>query len=241
MLKKGIILTIALMVVEVTIASAQQPVPLPLLPQMNLTMPPRDGGYKVNVTSAQLRQMLENRDQRKYAEYLFNSGYITEDEFRSRSENLDKTYYGMIGSIQELDMFAVIFANDVVENELKKIWPSWSPGWPGREIRQITGLSLQQPQGTRSSFSFDLRMIRGSFTPYSDQAYNDFKQQLETALGAPLELNQDFAHDPDNNYEYQYVLRSNKSVSGKPYLIVLTRYTSNNRIYLEVAELRKDP
>jgi hypothetical protein len=209
-------------------------VPLPPLPNVTLTMPPMDGGYKVNVTPAQLRQMFENRDQRKYTEYLFNSGYIPEAEFKSRSENLDQVYYGILGPIGNADQIAMIYANGAVEEEIKKLWPYWSPGWPGKEIRQTSGLNLQQPQGTRSSFSFDIQMIRGGFTPYSEQIFNNIKQQLEAGLGAAMTYEADFDR-------YTYVLRSNKSASGRPYWIILYRSTSTNRIYLEVSQLNRDP
>ena len=215
-------------------------VPLPPLPQITLTMPPRGGGYSVEVTSAELWRLFEIRDQRNYLQYLRNSGYITEDEYKRRDLPLEQAEADIFLPIVQADQFAYIYANEYIKGEISKLWPGWSPGWPGREIRQTSGLNLQQPQGTRSSFSFNLQMIRGSFTPYSEEAYNNIKQQLEAALGAPLELNRDFARDPVNNWEYQYVLRLNRSAIGRPYLIELTRYTSSNRIYLEVSELTRD-
>ena len=96
-------------------------VPLPPLPQITLTMPPRDGGYKVNVTSAQLRQLLEIRDQRNYLQYLRNSGYITEDEYKRRDLSFEQAEADIILPIAQADQFAYIYADEYIKGEHKKI------------------------------------------------------------------------------------------------------------------------
>jgi hypothetical protein len=138
-------------------AQAQTPsgaVPLPPLPNVTFTLQFKDSV----VSQQQLRKLYENRDQRKYTEYLFNSGYITEAEFKKRSESQDQEYYKMLETVG--DQYTMIDAAGTVEKEVNKLWPFWSPVWPGKEIRETSGLNLRQPPGTRSSFSFDKQMIR---------------------------------------------------------------------------------
>jgi hypothetical protein len=236
-MKKNIFL-IALVVVGLAVVSAQQPVPLPPLPNITLTMPPRPAGatpYGVNVTSAQLRRLLEIKDQRNYELYLFNSGYITRDEYRTRDRTLEQAEGDLILPIIQADQIAYIYANSTVEGELKKIWsPDWAPGWHGQAIRECLGFALIQPQGTRAtSQNEDNQMIRMNLRPLTDEIYNNIKQQIERGTGEAMTYEADFNR-------HIYVLRSNRSASGKPYFISVQRY-SGGRVYIEVSELRNDP
>lgn len=214
----------------ICVQAQTQAVPRPPLPVFTFTQDTPQA-VRQNVSEAQARQLIENRDQLKYAEYLKNSGYITQDEFDQRSQSLNNDYYAALGQIGK-DISIYISVVGVVEKEIDKLWPTWSPGWPAKEIRKTAGFNLQQPEGTRSSFNFSLTMIRGGFTPYSEEAFNNIKEQLEANIGMAMEYNEEFN-------DYRYILPSNKSASGKYYQIGLRPFPSpsGNRIYLEIAEL----
>jgi hypothetical protein len=246
MFKKSILI-IGLMLIGLVALPAQ--VALPPLPEVTLTMPPRPAGtapYKINVTSAQLRKLLENRDQKNYTAYLFNSGYIPQEEYDERAQKLDVEYYNdLVGAIMKVDQIAGIYADGVVKEEIEKLWGHRTPGWFGKEWGTCIGFELKQPQGTRvtaeSPESTNYTRIRLILNPYSDQNYNDLKEQLEKGLGAPLVLNQAFAKDPVNSrFEYDYFLRSAKSASGKPYRILFTRNIKQDYIYVEMQEQSSD-
>ena len=227
MLKKSIFLIIALMVAGLALVQAQ--VPLPPLPNITLAMP-SGPSYKVNVTSAQLRQLLEVRDQRYYVRYLFNSGYITEDEYRRRDLPLEQAEVDIIVPIAQADPVAYIWADGTVNDALKEIWgskiSSLGPGYPVALMNKIFGFIIPQPQGTRSSaqipeyehivdiaFAFILK-------PYTDQIYNTIKQQLDTRFGTP-----EYINTGGSSPMHRYVLRSNRSGDGRPYLIEFKRHS----------------
>ncbi len=227
-MKKLFVLVITFLSIGLTFVHAQQAVPLPPLPEFTFTQDTPQS-VRQNVSEAQVRQLIENRDQLKYAEYLINSGCITQDEFDRRSENLNNEYSAALGQIGK-DISIYLPVVGVVEKEIEKLWPTWSPGWPAEEILKTAGFNLRQPHGTRSSFNFSLTMIRGGFTPYSDEAFNNIKEQLETNIGTAMEYSEEFN-------DYRYILPSNKSAGGKYYQIGLRPFPKENRVYLEIAEL----
>ena len=249
MLKKSVFLAIALLVVGFTIVYAQ--VPLPPLPNVTLTMPTHTA-FKVNVTSAQLRQLLEIRDQRYYVRYLFRSGYITEDDYKRRDLPLEQAEVDIFVPIAEADPVAYVWADGTVKDALNEIWTTargWrGPGYPIALMNKIFGFVIPQPQGTRaSSFAVEYEDIRDrvfdtTFTPYSDQLFNNYKQQFDSHFGTP-----EFVSGPSvgsNTDNYRYVLRSNKSADGRPYLINLGRHTDSSKreaFMVDVWILGRDP
>jgi len=251
MLKKNMFFMITLMVVGLAFVQAQ--VPLPPLPNITLAMP-SGPSYKVNVTSAQLRQLLEIRDQRFYVRYLFNSGYITEDEYKRRDLPLEQAEADIIVPIAQADPVAYIWADGTVNDAIKKIWDiggawfSHSPGYPIGMMNRIFGFVIPQPQGTRASSGateyeyITDKVFELSLIPYSEQLFNSYKQQLDSRFGTP-----EFEDGPSvgSNYDkYKYVLRSNRSGDGRPYLIELVRHKDSNKrdnVQVIVWILRKDP
>ncbi len=61
----------------ICVQAQTQAVPRPPLPVFTFTQDTPQA-VRQNVSEAQARQLIENRDQLKYAEYLKNSGYITD-------------------------------------------------------------------------------------------------------------------------------------------------------------------
>ena len=231
MLKK--ISFMILFTVGITFTYAQ--VPLPPLPNVTLVMPPNPLGeaYKINITSAQLQEVLENRDQRKYVDYLKNSGYITDDEFNRRRETLDQKYEEFIEEIGTVDPIAMMAHSAPVNNELDKIWRG-IPCWPHIQMHEWTGFNIHQPPGTRASYRITQGLLEAHLTPYTEQTVNNIKQQLEALLGIA------FDKHPTSPTILQQNLHSSRSGDGKPYLIELHWYPGENRIAIAIWLLRSD-
>jgi len=228
---KSIFLTIALLVIGLAVVQAQTPaIPLPPLPNVTLTMPPQPmgGTYNVNVTSAQLRRLLEIRDQRKYIEYLYSIGNITEEEYERRIQNSWNEETNLTTSIG-MDQVTYLMADDVVKNELAKLWVRQSPGWHDQAIRECIGFTLQQPQGTRAASQVVLTMIRMYLTPATDQVFNNIVQQFERGLGIKMTYNAE-------TNSYTYGLPANRSADGKPHSIEVTMLHSPSSIAIVISK-----
>jgi hypothetical protein len=237
MLKKILVLVITLIVIGFSVVLAQTPsvVPLPhtyTLPQ-NIT----------GVSQQQAQRLFDIRDQRMLLEAMRNEGIITESYYDTRLRQSWSDESKILETLNQSTWITLLMGDGGIESAIKRLWVNWSPGWPSaRTLYEWIGFSLQQPPSTRAACFPERYMIRVNITPLTDQNYNSIKQQLEKGLGVSLVLNPDFAGDPVNNTEYKYVIRSNKSASGKPYLVTLSRRLGSVKsIYLEIAELTRDP
>jgi len=236
---KRILTVIAFVLFGLAVVQAQTPaVPMPSTPTFT-PIPGTSSEPRLNLTQQQWQRMFVIRDQKKYAEYLLNTGNITRDEYYARENNLIKEENEIVEPLLRAMgdynfQMAYIFTNGDLQEAIKKLWPdNWPPGWHGQELRELIGFALQQPQGTRAmSFNEYNQMIRMNLTPLTDQVFNNIKQQLETGLRATM--------TNEGSNRYTYVLRSNRSANGKPYFIEVSR-RSDGYVYIEVSELRRDP
>jgi hypothetical protein len=232
MLKEILFLAIA----GTALIHAQTPPPTP-----PFTMPPREsalGEPAINVSREQLQRLFTIRDQSLFYYALRNEGIITEDEFYS-------SYYGInlaeekaiIDPIIGASMEELRIIDDAIGEALGKLWPGhFPPGWPRAQLmREILGLALQQPPGTRATTLSNNNSFSTYITPYTEQIYDNLKQQFEEGLGITLKLNPRF-NFPNSIYEYSCLLLSRRSADGNPYQILLTRDSSSNFILLRVSE-----
>jgi hypothetical protein len=257
MLKKSIFMVIIIIVAGSAVVSAQQyldPGPRFDLPEMN--------------------RLFQLKDQQKTLESQHNQGMITEDEYNKRYDELlmaiNEIEEPIRNEISQLVMIGIEVATkgldstqadrqraeaanarlqtvmkplEEVNKAIERLWPANEPGWHAQEIRECIGFTLQPPPGTRTTSSEQPGLIRMCITPYTDQIFNTMKQQLERGLGAALED----VTEEGGTYHYQYILRSNRSPTGKPYWIELVAAYPDmpnqppKGVDISIAELRRDP
>jgi len=232
----------------VTVTAQTSRVPKPTTPTYTRPLN-RDGNDpRLNLTQVQMQKWFEIEDQRKYLTAMHNEGRITREEYNTQDQQLQKQAYEIWGTyITDISsQIAYMYSNGDIEEAIKLLWgTSGIPGYPSDQLmRGILGFAIPQPIGTRSMFTSDYGFTI-NLRPYSDQVYNTLKQQIEAGLGASLVRYADFENLAETQrYEYEYVLRSNKSANGKPYQIVLTRSRDpkdRQQINIQVNELRRDP
>ena len=209
-----------------------------------------------NISQAELQKWFEIEDQRKYEEYLANSGFISREEFNRRDDILAyQAYEEAYGQYMEQDMAGWISSDGDMKEAIAQLWVSdsrTSPGYPFERMRIHLGFVIPQPDGIRVS-TFNRRdrnhtdEVFSVCFPYSDQLFNSYKQTIERSVGGVMEPNPNYG-TTSGAHEYQYVLRSNRSGDGIPYLIELRRNRISNistREYysfnLTLTELGRDP
>ncbi len=228
------ILTLALMIVFGAVVRAQgqdgPAVPLPPTPAFvsTRTAPPQGK----TMTPAQLQQLFEIRDRRKYDEAMRNEGRITEDEYTQRLTNSWAAENEII-TAAGVDQIEAIWIDDDIKKHLKKLWPDWLGGWPVQTIRRVLGFALQQPAGTRATSHTELsgRAVRINLTPLTDEVYDNVKRQLEAAARKTAQRHP----DPDNNYDHRVAVGAAESANGKPWVVYMyRRSTDDGYIQIEI-------
>ena len=237
-------------------AISKPPTPAYAPPTYRIAANQNEGRPRLNLSQALIQRWFEIEDQRKYEEYLCNSGFITREEFNSRDNILQyQAYEEAYGQHMEQDMAGWILLQGDIGEAIEQLWNSdsrTSPGYPFERMRIHLGFVIPQPDGIRVS-TFNRRdrnhtdEVFSVCFPYSDQLFNSYKQTIERSVGGAMEPNPNYGIT-SGAHEYHYILRSNRSGDGIPYSIQLRRNRFSNisaRDYfnfsLTVMELGRDP